>query len=448
VLGTLAYMAPEQSDGREVGEAADLYSLALILYEAFSGRNPVRGPTPAATARRIGSRIEPLASPRGDLPAALTGALDRALAASARERGTLAELRTALADALEQPGDLGSAGARTLAQRRPSAARPTAELPRPSALESLAHAPPWEAPEPRRRPRGRTPTAPALAIEGATEDSPRTQRARARPGWGGAQALPRRLSGPSRRDPPRLVAAPVEHELLPPAKRHAPARAVWIGVAVAAICWQAWSGRAGVALLALAALVPVVMLTWGRAAEAERHASRFTPAALPAAALAPVLGLVGLAGAFPALAGQASRWRTRAALGALGYWWLTLSEPLLARRLWLGPAPGTPPRAAWEGSLSASAVHVLGPLLSFGVLLGAALWAAGAVCLPLIVRGRRAALDIVAVTTWSAGLAAAAPMLDAGLSSGAAHASPRGVVLGAVLGALFAVASRALRGPV
>ncbi len=39
-------MAPEQSEGHEVGEAADLYALALVLYEAFSGVNPVRGPTP------------------------------------------------------------------------------------------------------------------------------------------------------------------------------------------------------------------------------------------------------------------------------------------------------------------------------------------------------------------------------------------------------------------
>jgi eukaryotic-like serine/threonine-protein kinase len=41
VLGTLAYMAPEQAEGLEAGEPADLYSLALVLYEALSGINPV-----------------------------------------------------------------------------------------------------------------------------------------------------------------------------------------------------------------------------------------------------------------------------------------------------------------------------------------------------------------------------------------------------------------------
>jgi hypothetical protein len=93
-------------------------------------------------------------------------------------------------------------------------------------------------------------------------------------------------------------------------------------------------------------------------------------------------------------------------------------------------------------------VHVIGPLLSTGLLFGAALWAAGAVLLPLLVRGRNAALDVVAAVAWAAALAAAAPALDAGLAGQAAHATPRGAIVGAVLGAALAVASRALRGPV
>jgi hypothetical protein len=91
---------------------------------------------------------------------------------------------------------------------------------------------------------------------------------------------------------------------------------------------------------------------------------------------------------------------------------------------------------------------VLSPLLTPGVLLGVALWAGGAIVLPLIVRGRRAALDVVAVTTWTAALAAAAPVLDSGLSAHAAHAAPQGLVLGAILAAALAVAARALRGPI
>ena len=99
VLGTLAYMAPEQADGRDAEEAADLYSLALVLYEALSGTNPVRGTTPAQTARRIGNRVPSLAQERRDLSRELIEALDCALLARPRARGTLAELGEALAGA-------------------------------------------------------------------------------------------------------------------------------------------------------------------------------------------------------------------------------------------------------------------------------------------------------------------------------------------------------------
>jgi hypothetical protein len=91
---------------------------------------------------------------------------------------------------------------------------------------------------------------------------------------------------------------------------------------------------------------------------------------------------------------------------------------------------------------------VIGPALSLGVLFGALLWAAAAMVLPWIVRGRSAAADVVAATMWSAALAAAAPIAAAGLAAHAAHVSPHGAVLGAVLGGAIAVAARALRGPV
>ena len=48
VVGTLAYMAPEQAEGRRVTPAADVYSLALTLYEGWTGANPVRAGSPAA----------------------------------------------------------------------------------------------------------------------------------------------------------------------------------------------------------------------------------------------------------------------------------------------------------------------------------------------------------------------------------------------------------------
>jgi serine/threonine protein kinase len=87
VLGTLAYMAPEQSEGREASGQTDLYSLALVLYEALAGVNPVRGANPAETARRIGGRLPPLRRYRRDLPRDLTQVLDTALAPTPQQRG-------------------------------------------------------------------------------------------------------------------------------------------------------------------------------------------------------------------------------------------------------------------------------------------------------------------------------------------------------------------------
>ena len=142
------------------------------------------------------------------------------------------------------------------------------------------------------------------------------------------------------------------------------------------------------------------------------------------------------------------RWRARLALGALGYWWLTLAEPLLGRRLWLPAPAGSPARTVWESSLAAAAGHVVGPALSLGVLLGAVLWALAALSLPWIVRGRSALSDLIAAAAWSAAIAVATPALDAGLPAAGAYAAPRGAILGAILGCVIALAARALRGPV
>jgi hypothetical protein len=215
---------------------------------------------------------------------------------------------------------------------------------------------------------------------------------------------------------------------------------VWGALALAVAVWQTVAGRPGAGLLALVALLPVALLPVGRR-------DRPGTGGWLSCVLAPALGAIGLAGAFPAIAGQAPRWRMRAALGALGYWWLVLAEPLLSRHLWLGPATGVP-REVWEGSASSAATHVVGPLLSLGVLLGALLWAAAAALLPLLVRGRNAALDALAAIGLAVALIAAEPALDAGLATHAAQPTPRGAIVGGVLGAAFAVGARALRGPV
>jgi len=102
VVGTLAYMAPEQADGRAAGPEADVYSLALMLYESWSGEHPTRRATPAATARAIGARLRPLRRLRPDLPRELCDTVDACLQARPDRRPSLEELGDAIESSLGQ----------------------------------------------------------------------------------------------------------------------------------------------------------------------------------------------------------------------------------------------------------------------------------------------------------------------------------------------------------
>ncbi len=98
VVGTIAYMAPEQARGEGAGPAADVYSACLVLHEAFTGRNPVSGASPAETARRAAAgAVPPLARVRPDLPDALCRAIDSGLRRDPASRPAADDLADALA---------------------------------------------------------------------------------------------------------------------------------------------------------------------------------------------------------------------------------------------------------------------------------------------------------------------------------------------------------------
>ncbi len=96
VVGTLAYMSPEQAEGEHAGPESDTYSLALTLFECWAGENPVRRATPAQTARAMGSVLPSLATYRPDLPAELCEVVDACLEPDPVDRPPLAELGRAL----------------------------------------------------------------------------------------------------------------------------------------------------------------------------------------------------------------------------------------------------------------------------------------------------------------------------------------------------------------
>ncbi|HEX3737434.1 MAG TPA: serine/threonine-protein kinase [Solirubrobacterales bacterium] len=117
VVGTLAYMSPEQAEGREAGPEADVYSLALTLYECWSGENPHRHGNAVATVRSIGRRARPLRRLRPDLPRELTEAIDACLDPRPRHRPCLEELGTAIEESLEELADHPHGGASHLGLR-------------------------------------------------------------------------------------------------------------------------------------------------------------------------------------------------------------------------------------------------------------------------------------------------------------------------------------------
>jgi hypothetical protein len=99
VVGTLSYMAPEQAEGETAGPAADVYSLALTLFECWAGEQPVAGETPAETARRIGLPVPSLGEYRPDLPHDLVACVDSCLVPDPSMRPQAAELRHRLEEA-------------------------------------------------------------------------------------------------------------------------------------------------------------------------------------------------------------------------------------------------------------------------------------------------------------------------------------------------------------
>jgi serine/threonine protein kinase/tetratricopeptide (TPR) repeat protein len=98
VVGTVAYMSPEQTRGEDVDASSDIFSLGCVLYQAATGRLPFSGPNTLATIHNIAtSTPAPPSAARPDLPPEFDRLVARCLAKMPSERPESAvELATEL----------------------------------------------------------------------------------------------------------------------------------------------------------------------------------------------------------------------------------------------------------------------------------------------------------------------------------------------------------------
>jgi len=408
VIGTAAYMAPEQAQGLPAGASADLFSLALVVYEGLTGVNPVRTGATGQSARRLGMHLPPLRRQRRDLPRELGQAIDLALRPRPGERGRIEELRVALATVAgrvrDDPGVVAEPWRPRTTIRRPDTDEVSLRIEdhrRRAEAEDSERTPPDVSSRPEERPERRR--------------EARIHRENAHIPW-----------------PRRALAGAAAAALTAWLARHAPgssplptaATACVAGVLVAAMPRAGWFGvmafmatslladqHAGGALLLIAgALVPVVL------------SPRDGPA-WPLSAGAPALGAIGLAAAWPAVAGLAGPLWRRAMLGATGWVWLALA------------------RAAYASSAADALHHAITPLLTVGTLAGAGAWATAAIVLPWAGIRRSPVLEAMLLAGWAVALALAT-VAASHVGAAEPRISVESALLGAFAGALVALVTR------
>jgi tetratricopeptide (TPR) repeat protein len=114
IVGTAAYMAPEQALGQAVDGRADLYALGVLLYELTTGRVPFKGDDPlAVVSQHVHASVVPPRVLRPDMPRSLEAVILRLMAKDPGQRfatatDTLAALRSALKEPDIAPSDDGA----------------------------------------------------------------------------------------------------------------------------------------------------------------------------------------------------------------------------------------------------------------------------------------------------------------------------------------------------
>lgn len=100
IIGTPAYMSPEQAQGDQVDGRSDIYALGVILFEMLSGVQPYQATTPmAVVVKHLTEPIPHILDSNPNLPPDIEPVIEKAMAKNREERfGTAAELADAISE--------------------------------------------------------------------------------------------------------------------------------------------------------------------------------------------------------------------------------------------------------------------------------------------------------------------------------------------------------------
>jgi eukaryotic-like serine/threonine-protein kinase len=168
VLGTAAYLSPEQATGEEAGPASDIYSLGVCAYQFLAGRLPYEyGSLTELALKQQNDQVPPITEFRPEVPRALDMAVRRCLERDPSLRyGSALEMAAALEGGLqgEEPGTAAFQTAST--QMLGGGEDATQALPRTTALPRRQQ--PQYEPAPVAPPRERRPERPRKKKSGGS----------------------------------------------------------------------------------------------------------------------------------------------------------------------------------------------------------------------------------------------------------------------------------------
>jgi len=136
IIGTIAYMSPEQASGKPLDARSDIFAFGVVLYEMLSGRKPFEGATELETLQLI---IHGTPKPLRDaLPVTVRAVVERALEKEPADR--YQAMREMFVDLRRVTGESGKAAAPSQPQEEFKSAIGTAQRERESesAIRSLA----------------------------------------------------------------------------------------------------------------------------------------------------------------------------------------------------------------------------------------------------------------------------------------------------------------------